>query len=535
MTQGKHPLDMLQAAARAGRIDRRTFMEGALAFGATVPAALGLWSRGVEAATPKKGGRFRAGLDDGNTTDSMDPATYASRFMITMAHTHRNFLTEIGSDNKVVPELAESWDVSPDATRWTFRLRKGVEFHNGKSFDANDAVASLNHHRSEESKSGAKALFDAVEDIRADDSHTVVVELKSGSADFPYVLSDYHLVMLPSDGEGRVDWESNVGTGGYVVEQFDPGVRATMKRSPNYWKEGRAHFDEVEYLAIPDVSARQTALMTDALDAMIECDFKTVHLLERDANIRVDEVPTGTHVSLPMHMDVAPFDNPDVRLALKYAIDREATVKKVLNGHGSIGNDHPISPIMPYHDPSIPQRQYDPDKARFHLKQAGLDGLKVSFSAADAVITGGLDLAILFKDTAQSAGIDIDVVREANDGYWANVWLKKPFALAGWGQRPTPDIIFTLGYAPGGDWNDSHFRDERFGKLLVEARAELDEAKRAEMYGEMQRILAERGSVIIPFFRNWIYARRATIAHEDRLSAAWPLDGARGAERWWTA
>jgi peptide/nickel transport system substrate-binding protein len=190
---------------------------------------------------------------------------------------------------------------------------------------------------------------------------------------------------------------------------------------------------------------------------------------------------------------------------------------------------------MPYYDGNIPQRDYDPEKSRFHLKKAGLDSLKVPLSAAEVVITGGLDLAVLYMDTARAAGIEIDVVREANDGYWANVWLKKPFALAGWGQRPTPDIIFTLGYAPGGDWNDSHFRQERFGQLLVEARAELDEKKRAEMYSEMQRILHDEGSVIIPFFRNWIYARRATIAHEPKLSASWPLDGARGAERWWAA
>src|SRR5262249_56005641 len=113
----------------------------------------------------------------------------------------------------------------------------------------------------------------------------------------------------------------------------------------------------------------------------------------KDPNIRVDEVQTGTHVSMPMHADVAPFDNPDVRLALKYAIDREATVKKVLNGHGSIGNDQPISPIMPFYDKSIEQRSYDPDKARFHLKKAGMESLKVDLSAADAVITGGVDMA----------------------------------------------------------------------------------------------------------------------------------------------
>ena len=524
-------LARLRADVRAGRISRREFMQGAAALGASLFSALE-WSEAA-VAEPKKGGQLRVGLDDGNTTDSMDPATYASRFMISMAHTRCNFLTEIDATNQVTGELAEDWDVSPDAKTWTLKLRKGVEFHNGKTFEAGDAAASLNHHRGDGSKSGAKALLESVTDIRADDKHTLVIELATGSADLPYVLTDYHFVILPSDGEGKIDWESNIGTGGYVVETFEPGVQATLKRFPNYWKEGRAHFEAILYSAIPDVAARQTALVTNALDAMIECDFKTIHLLQTDSGVVIDEVPTGTHVTMPMQADVAPFDNADVRLALKHLIDREATVKIVLNGHGSIGNDHPISPIMPFHDASIEQRGYDPDKARFHLKKAGMENLRIDLSAADAVITGGVDMAVLFAETAKKAGVEVNVVREPDDGYWANVWLKKPFTLSGWGQRPTPDIIFTLGYAAGGEWNESHFKHDRFNKLMVQARAELDPKKRAEMYSEMQRILHEEGSVIIPFFRNWIYARRENVSHGNELTASWPLDGFRGAERWW--
>jgi peptide/nickel transport system substrate-binding protein len=164
-----------------------------------------------------------------------------------------------------------------------------------------------------------------------------------------------------------------------------------------------------------------------------------------------------------------------------------------------------------------------------------MEQLSVSLSSADTPITGGIDLGVLFQETAAQAGIAIAVEREPNDGYWSDVWLKKPFCLSGWGQRPTPDIIFTLGYAAGAEWNDSHFQHERFDALLVEARAELDEARRAEMYAEMQQILHDDGSVIVPFFRNWIYARRATVMHDEKLTGNWPLDGARGAERWWFA
>src|SRR3954447_7569666 len=143
----------------AGPVSRRAFMEQAIAYGMGVPAAAAMWANQVRAATPNKGGLFRVGLDDGNTTDSMDPATFASRFMITMAHTHQNFLTESTPENDVAGELAESWDVSRDAKKWTLRLRKGVEFHDGKTFDASDAAASLNYHRGENSKSAAKALL----------------------------------------------------------------------------------------------------------------------------------------------------------------------------------------------------------------------------------------------------------------------------------------------------------------------------------------------------------------------------------------
>lgn len=526
-------LRLLSQDLAAGRIDRRRFMEAALALGMIAPAAAGLWPGRALAATPKKGGRFRVGLDDGNTTDSMDPATYTSRFMIMMVHTRCNFLTEIKSDNSLGPELAESWEASQDAATWTFKLRKGVEFQNGKSFDARDAAASLNYHRGPNSKSGAKSLLAAIEEIKADDDHTLVIRLSSGNADLPYMLTDYHLAMLPADKDGKVSWGNKDGTGGYIVEEFEPGVRAFLTRFPNYWKPDRAHFDEVSYVAIPDVSARQSALTTNSVDAIIECDFKTVDLMAANPQIKVDEVPTGTHVTLPMQMDVPPFDNLDVRLALKYAIDRKATLTKVLNGHGSLGNDQPISPNMPYYDASLPQRHYDPDKAKFHLKKAGMEGLKVTLSASNAPINGGVDLAVLFKQTALKAGIDINLVTEATDGYWSDVWLKKPFCLSGWGQRPTPDIIFTLAYAAGADWNESHFRNKRFNELLVEARGELDHAKRAEMYAEMQKILRDDGATIIPFFRNWIYARRANVAHGPDLSASWPLDGARGAERWW--
>ena len=322
-------LERLTADLAKQKVGRRRFMEGAMAMGLTVSAASALWSKTAHAA-PQKGGHFRIGSDDGNTTDTLDPALYQGQFEICMSHAHRNYLTEITPDNVVGPELAESWEASDDATTWVLNLRKGVEFHDGKSFTSEDVVDSLNRHRGEDTKSAAKALLETVEDIKADGAHQVVITLNSGSADFPYVLTDYHLTMLPSDGAGGVKWEKGEGTGGYVLKDFDPGVRTTMERFPNYWKEGRAHFDSVEMLVLPDVSARQAALKTGDVDSIIELDLKTAHLLGRDPNVEVIEVPSGTHVTMAMHVDVPPFDNNDVRMALKLALDREQALEKIL-------------------------------------------------------------------------------------------------------------------------------------------------------------------------------------------------------------
>ena len=525
-------LGSLTTGLKDGKVSRRRFMEGALALGMTIPAASSLWSKTVAAATPKKGGTFRIGLDDGNTTDQLDPHTTESTYMIQLNHGIRNWLTEITEDNVVGPELAEGWEASPDATTWTFKLHKGVEFHDGKPFTSRDVMDSLNYHRGDDSKSAAKTLVDPIEEIKTDGDHTVVISLKTGIADLPYTLTDYHLVMMPSDGEGNVDALSGNGTGGYAIKSHDPGVRTDLTRHPNYWKEGHAHFDGIAITAINDPNARQTAITTGELDAITEVDLKTVHLLGRHPEVEIDEVPSGAHCTIPMFTDTAPFDNNDVRLALKYGIDREQIMDKILRGHGTMGNDHPIGPTLPYWA-DLEQRQYDPDKAKHHLKKAGMEGLKVALSTAETAFPGAVDMAILYQEHLRGAGIELEVIREPNDGYWSNVWLVKPFVVVAWGARPTPDVMFSLAYAKGAAWNESHYAGERFNALLKEAKAELDDVKRAELYREMQQIYRDDGGTVVPFFRNYVYARRKNVMHGEKLTGNWPLDGARSMERWW--
>lgn len=516
-----------------GPIDRRNFMEGALAAGLTTTAAATLFGKAVTAA-PKKGGTLRVGMADGATSDSWDPAVTNTRYMIHMNHVNRNMLTEINSENTLAPELATSWEASDDAVTWSFELQQGVEFHGGKPFGSEDVVATMNYHRNPDTGSAVASLLAQIDDIKADGPNRVTITLKSGNADLPYLMTDYHLCILPSDGEGKVIINPD-GTGAYMVEAHEPGVRTKLKRNPNFFKENTAYFDEAVFTSVSDATSRQTALSSNDIDIIDEVDLKTVDLLGRMDGVEIDQAESASYASLPMRMDQPPFDNHDVRMALKYAMDREEWIRKIRRGHATIGNDHPVGPVMPYYAADIEQRAYDPDKAKFHLKQAGLSSLKVDFHAADAPFAGGVDAAVLYKEAAKKAGIEINVIREPNDGYWSNVWNTKAFCLAQWGARPTPDMILSLVYASDAAWNESAFKDGHFDKLLVEARAELDQAKRAELYREMQIIIRDDCGVIVPFFKSYVYARRSNVEHGPSLTGTWPLDGYKALERWWFA
>ena len=160
-----------------------------------------------------------------------------------------------------------------------------MEFHNGKTLEPADVVYSLNLHRGEDTKSGAASIVKGVKDIRADGKDTVVVELAEGNADFPYLVSDYHLV-IGIEGTAGQDWDKASAPGPFILEAWDPGIRALTKKNPNYFKEGRPYFDGVETLNIADVMARTNVLQTGEADVIEEPDLKTLHLLEAAARHR---------------------------------------------------------------------------------------------------------------------------------------------------------------------------------------------------------------------------------------------------------
>jgi peptide/nickel transport system substrate-binding protein len=532
-TQDQILIDRLADAAREGRISRRSFMHHSLAAGMTASAATGLWTSSARAA-PQSGGHFRLGAHDGNTSDTHDPGTYVSFSMIQLAHTFRSYLTLIEPDGSLGPDVASEWSATPDAKEWTFKLNPNATFHSGRKVTANDVVASLNHHRGEDTTSAAAALVSDIEEVVDNGDHSITVKMAGGNADLPWLMTDYHLAVCPANEDGSIDWRSGDGCGPYRLVNAEMGVNYELERHEDWHLDG-AYFDSVTITVLNDPNARQTALVTGDVDAVTQIELKTKSLLQRDPNIAIDEVPSAATVTHPMFCDVAPFDDVNVRNALKLSMDRQEIIDKIFFGTASLGNDFHHSPAMPYWPDDIPQREYDPEKAKSLLKKAGAEGLEVTLHTADSVVSGAVDMAVLYSEQAKQAGITINVKREPNDGYYSDVWLKDPWCMVQWGARPTPDVMYSLAYKEDAAWNESHWENDRFNELLVKAKAELDDAKRAEMYREMALLARNDGGTVIPIFTNFVYARRKNVQHGENLAPSWQMDGARACSRWWFA
>ncbi|WP_373355590.1 ABC transporter substrate-binding protein [Pseudoroseicyclus sp. CXY001] len=511
-----------------GSVSRRGLLKGAAAAGLILPAGM----RAAQAQEAKRGGTFRLGLGHGSSADSLDPALYTQLFDQVFANALHNYLIEVAADGQIVPELATDW-MSDDAITWVFPIREGVTYHDGRTVMPADVVASINHHRGEESTSAVKPYLEAIQDISVD-GQNVVVTLAAADADFPYILSDYHLPILPST-DGKIDPTSPVGCGPYVYESFEPGVQASLTRNPDYWKSDRAWFDRVEILVILDGAARLNALLTGEVDAVDQVEPATIPMLEARGIASVLSIPGNAHYVFPMDSRVAPFDDNNVRLALKYALDRQEMVDKILAGHGAVSNDNPIGPANRYFFADMEEKTYDPDKAKYYLQQSGLSSLDVTLSVADAAFAGAVDAGVLYSERAAAAGITINIDRVPNDGYWDNTWMQVPFCASYWGGRPTEDQMFSVAYATGAAWNDSFWSNERFDTLLLEARSELDEDKRREMYHEMQQIVSFEGAVVIPMYNNFIMGVANNVSTPETIGKNANIDGYRALERWWFA
>ena len=506
-------------------LSRRRLLAGALALGAP---ALSSGPAGAEEDQPVPGGTLRLGLGGGSTTDSLDPRRWDDSVMIDTAFALYNGLVENSAENRPEPELATAWEPGDGARRWRFTLRRDVHFHNGKAFRPEDAVYSLNLHRGD-TPSGAAGVMKAVTAVEKVDDATIELRLAAPNADFPTVLTDYHLVMVP---EGFSDWARPVGTGAFALEVFDPGVRIVLRKAGPYWKEGRGHLDAVEITVINETAARMNALIMGQVDAINRADPRTVSRVERSPTLGIVRAAGGWYPVMAMMGDRDPYTSLDLRQALKYALDREQVIKTLFSGYGTLGNDNPIPRSDPAFNTTLTQLKYDPDRARFHFRKAGLSDPKIVLQTSDAAFNGAVDMAMLLQGTAAKCDIPVEVRKEPADGYFTNVWLKGAFVASYWGGRPSATQMLEVAYQSQAPWNESHWRDPAFDRLLAAAQAEVDEVKRRAAIFDMQAMLTERSGTLIPCFRDWLDAHNRKVGGHTPHSG-FDMDNGRIAEKAW--
>ncbi|MDA1071617.1 MAG: ABC transporter substrate-binding protein [Proteobacteria bacterium] len=521
MSDGK--MDWMVGQVLAGRMPRREFIGRAGAMGVGVAAATTMLSSAGVAAEPIKGGTVNLATEYSGPEETFDTTKMTNSTDIQRSYQVYDRLFDLDRDLKVVPSLATEWEAANDAAEWTFKLRDGVEFHDGKTMTAADVIYSLHVHIKEGSESPAKSLLDSIIDMQADGDGVVKITLNSGNADFPTLLGyDYHTSIIP---EGWVDGMPVNGTGLYRLTDFTPGLESVTERFGNYWDSSVGHVDGIITRGVPDGAARTNALRSGDIDICRDIEARVAALLVQDPGVEVISTPSGAWFGWIMACDRAPTNDLNLRLAMKHAVDRQYLVDNVLLGNGKVANDFPVNPGLPTYCREIPQYVYDPEKAKFYWDKTGLSSITIDVS--NAAHPNALDCSVILQEQAKAAGITIELNRVPDDGYWSDTWMQVPFCATSWNSRPTADSILTIAYASGGSWNETFWSNARFDELLILGRKETDPAKRAEIYCEAETILHDDGGSVVPFFTNDIngIGKRIQNFHgspANQMGAGWP-------------
>jgi peptide/nickel transport system substrate-binding protein len=450
------------------------------------------------------------GTDSGGPNLTMDPAFLNTDDDAYHLFAVYNRLLTLDRQMKIVPELAESWSVSNDGLTWTFKLRAGVKFHDGKDFGAKDVVYTFKRLIDPATKSpGASTLsFLKPDGIKALDDHTVTFTTDTPIANLPELITVKYSLIVP-DGAKTEDLKPHGdGTGPFMQQTFTPSeTKRVLIRNPHYWKAGLPRAKCLEMSVMTEEVPRTAALQSGDVDLILVTSAASVPQLKADKNVQLLISPPGTYYNLVTWMDQKPFADVRVRQAMKAVVDRQAMVDTVLLGFGEPGNDNPVPPSSAAaYTHELPKR--DVAKAQQLLAAAGYpNGIDIDLYTGEGS-PGLVKMAEAYQQMAADAGIRVNLIQNPADSYWDTVWNKKPFFHAAWSAR-TPAQALAYTYASDSANNESRWKRPDYDALLKQAREELDDAKRAEIYNKAQKMITEEGATIIPFFIKTVAAMRA--------------------------
>lgn len=428
-----------------------------------------------------------------------DPAFISSDSEVLFANHVYDYLVDINPENQIVPRLATEWQVSDDGLVYTFSLAEGVTFHNGDPLTAEDVVWTFERLSDPEMGGPTADLYAGVQSVEATGEREVTFTLEQPNPFFLYDLSDNHALILQAETTDPAT-EFN-GTGPFQVQSYVPEDRVVLTANPDYFVSGRPGLSGIEIIFFNDETAMADALRGGQVDLMLRMSTPIFESLQSEPGVVTNEIPTNGFDLVRLRSDRPPGDDARVIQALKLATDRRQILELVQGGHGAVGRDTPIGPLFTdYYTETTPLPGRDPQAARDLLAQAGYpDGLQLELHTPD---TGGRpDLAAVIKEQWAEAGIEVEVVVEPENVYYGeDGWLEVTLGITGWGSRPVPQFYLEVMLVCDAVWNETHFCDPEFDRLVALAGSTTDESERVEAYHEIQRILAERGPLVIPYF-----------------------------------
>jgi peptide/nickel transport system substrate-binding protein len=466
-----------------------------------------------------EGATLRAGVE---TPVQLDPAFASSDSEIVILNSIYDYLIDVDAANNVQPRLATEWTASDDGLTYTFTLAQNVTFHDGSPLTAEDVVWTFNRLRNPDLELPTADLYSNIKEITAGDGE-VTFTLNQTNPFFLYDLSDNHALILKAETQDPAT-EFN-GTGPFKLVNYSPEDRMELTANENYFIEGKPGVANLELIFFSDQVASVDALRGGQLDLMLRMPTPLFLTLEGEPDLTTVAIPTNGFDLVRLRADREPGNNPQVVQAMKLATDREAIFQAVSLGLGAVGRDSPIGPLFQaYYSEETPIPPRDPEAARALLTEAGYpDGLELDLHVPD---TGDRpDLAVILKEQWAEAGIIVNVIVEPESVYYGeNGWLEVDLGITGWGSRPVPQFYLDVMLVTGAQWNEAHFSDPELDELAALAGTTLNEEERIEAYKEIQRILIERGPIIIPYFFAQLGAIRNTFTNFELKAFAGRTD-----------
>jgi peptide/nickel transport system substrate-binding protein len=477
---------------------RRLLTAGATLSGAAVLAACSSKSSPApepsgSAGSPRHGGTLTVGMSTGGPSDTLDPNAAVSTVDAARADNLFDHLCTLAINGSTQLELAESFEPNSDATLWTIKLRKGVVWHDGSPFTADDVIYTLRRIGAPKSTLAGVSTVSVMDlpSLKKLDAHTLQIPLNVPIADLAPSFSIFYMAIVK---DGTTSFTHPVGTGPFKFQSWKAGESSTFIRNPHYWLDSMPYVDKLVLTSVTDNTARLNALMGGQVDCIELLSFAQAKAMKASGQIQLLIPKPVNIVPMTMAVDTPPFDDVHVRQAFRLIAGRPQLVQTAQDGFGDVGNDL-FGKGFPYYNNNVAQREQDIAQAKSLLKKAGKENLSVTLNSS-SVAPGMLESATAFAAQAQAAGVTVNIKNIPAGDYYGSGYLKYGFGQSQWNADTIPQWM-EQAVVKGAPYNETHWDIPSFNSLFAKARGELNAAKRAALFDELQSILWTSGGYII--------------------------------------